>query len=245
LAEVFLIAKNTPALLKNADARRTFQMFDMDFLTALFSIVAIDLVLAGDNAVVIALASRKLPIQQRNKAIYWGTFGAIVIRALMTLVAVWLLKIPFLQAMGGLLLIPVAINLLKKDDSTEHIDASSSFWGAIKTIIIADAIMGVDNVLAIAGASHGNMLLVVLGLVISVPIVVWGSKWISAWMAKYPILIYAGSAILAWTAGSMIMNDKIVGPHLTSVFSSATWLLPLVVTLFVLAIGKLRERATN
>lgn len=216
-------------------------MFDMEFLAALLSIVAIDLVLAGDNAVVIALASRNLPVTQRSKAIYWGTFGAIGIRALMTLAAVWLLKIPYLQSMGGLLLIPVAIKLLKQEDSAEHIDASSSFWKAIKTIIVADAIMGVDNVLAIAGASHGNMLLVVLGLLISVPIVVWGSKWISAWMAKYPMLIYVGAAILAWTAGTMVMNDQIVGSYLTSIVSSASWLLPLLVTLLVLTVGKLKE----
>ena len=217
-------------------------MFDMDFLTALLSIVAIDLVLAGDNAVVIALASRNLPLPQRNKAIYWGTFGAILIRTLMTLVAVWLLKIPYLQAIGGLLLIPVAIKLLKKDDSDEHIDASSSFWGAVRTIIIADAIMGVDNVLAIAGASHGNMTLVILGLAISVPIVVWGSKWISGLMAKYPVLIYAGAAILSWTAGSMVMNDKIVGGYLISIVSYASWLFPLLVTLFVLTVGKQLEK---
>ena len=218
-------------------------MFTMEFLSALLSIVAIDLVLAGDNAVVIALASRNLPATQRNKAIYWGTFGAIGIRTLMTLAAVWLLKIPYLQALGGLLLIPVAIKLLKQEDSAEHVDASSSFWEAIKTIIVADAIMGVDNVLAIAGASHGNMLLVVLGLLISVPIVVWGSKWISAWMVKYPILIYAGAAILAWTAGTMVMNDKIVGGYLTTIVRSSSWLLPLLVMLFVLTVGKLKERS--
>ncbi|KYZ75019.1 hypothetical protein AXX12_15690 [Anaerosporomusa subterranea] len=217
-------------------------MLDMDFLTALLSIVAIDLVLAGDNAIVIALASRNLPINQRNKAIYWGTFGAILIRTLMTLAAVWLMKTPYLQAIGGLLLIPVAIKLLKKDDSEEHIDASSSFWGAIKTIIVADAIMGVDNVLAIAGASHGNMTLVILGLAISIPIVVWGSKWISSLMTKYPVLIYAGAGILAWTAGSMVMSDKIVGSYLTSVISIASWLCPLLITLFVLTVGKQMEK---
>lgn len=214
-------------------------MIDTEFLTALLSIVAIDLVLAGDNAVVIALASRNLPNEQRTKAIYWGTFGAIVIRALMTLVAVWLLRIPYLQAAGGLLLVPVAINLLKQEENDEHVDASSDFWGAIKTIIIADAIMGVDNVLAIAGASHGNMFLVVLGLLISVPIVIWGSKWISAWMVQYPALIYAGAAILAWTAGSMIMSDKIAGGYLLSILSSADVVIPLFVTALVLITGKM------
>ncbi|MDF2500401.1 MAG: integral rane protein YjbE family [Anaerosporomusa subterranea] len=218
-------------------------MLDAEFLAALLSIIAIDLVLAGDNAVVIALASRKLPGKLRTQAIYWGTFGAIIIRALMTLIAVWILRIPYLQALGGILLIPVAVNLLKQETPSEHIDASSSFWGAIKTIIVADAIMGIDNVLAIAGASHGNMLLVILGLLVSVPIVISGSKWISAWMVKYPVLIYVGAAILAWTAGTMVMNDNIIGTALLSLFKSADWLVPLLVTVFVLIAGKLQERA--
>jgi YjbE family integral membrane protein len=161
----------------------------------------------------------------------------------MTLVAVWLLRIPYLQLVGGLLLIPVAVNLVKQEDTSEHVDASSSFWGAIKTIIVADAIMGIDNVLAIAGASHGNMFLVVLGLLVSVPIVIWGSKWISAWMSQYPILIYGGAAILAWTAGTMVVSDKIAGAFLLSLFSSADLLIPLIITMFVLIAGKLRERA--
>lgn len=217
-------------------------MFDTDFFASLLAIITIDLVLAGDNAVVIALASRKLPQQQRTQAIYWGTFGAIIIRALMTLVAVWLLQIPYLQAIGGVLLIPVAINLLKQEDTSEHITADAGFWGAIKTIIVADAIMGIDNVLAIAGASHGNILLVGLGLIISVPIVVWGSKWIAAWMAKYPMLIYAGAAVLAWTAGSMLISDKIIGVALLSWFTSAKWVIPLLITGFVLVTGKLQAR---
>jgi YjbE family integral membrane protein len=217
-------------------------MFDTDFFAALLTIVTIDLVLAGDNAVVIALASRKLPEQLRTRAIYWGTFGAIIIRTLMTLVAVWLLQIPYLQAIGGILLIPVAIKLLKQETTSEQVDSSSSFWGAIKTIIIADAIMGVDNVLAIAGASHGNMLLVGLGLLISIPIVIWGSKWIAAWMVKYPVLIYAGAAILAWTAGSMLISDKIIGPVLLSLLTFADWLVPSLVTAFVLIAGKLQGR---
>lgn len=217
-------------------------MFDTSFIAGLLSIVAIDLVLAGDNAVVIALASRKLPNDLRNRAIYWGTVGAIIIRSLMTLAAVWLLRIPYLQAIGGLLLIPVAINLLKQEPHSEHVDASPNFWGAIRTIIIADAIMGIDNVLAVAGASHGNMLLVVLGLLISVPVVIWGSKGISALMVKIPALVYAGAAILAWTAGTMVMSDKVIGPSLLSLYNYTQWLVPLLITSFVLIVGRIRER---
>lgn len=219
-------------------------MFESEFFTALLAIVVIDLVLAGDNAVVIAMASRNLPPDLRKKAIYWGTFGAIVIRALMTLIAVWLLRIPYLQAIGGLLLVPVAVKLLLKDDKGEGVDASGSFWDAIKTIIIVDAIMGVDNVVAVAGAANDNMLLVVLGLIISVPIVIWGSKWISAWLEKYPLLMYGGAAILAWTAGGMIMHDIVVGAKLRGLVAQADWLLPLVVTLLVLGVGKLLENRT-
>jgi YjbE family integral membrane protein len=217
-------------------------MFEAEFLTALLSIIAIDIVLAGDNAVVIALASRKLPDEQRTKAIYWGTFGAIIIRALMTIVALWLLRIPYLQAIGGILLIPVAIKLVKQDDSHENISASSSLAGAIQTIIVADAIMGIDNVIAVAGASHGNMFLVILGLLISVPIVIWGSKWISAWMVTYPILVYAGAAILAWTAGGMIMNDQIVGTYLRHLAELTDFMIPLTITALVLLVGKLRAK---
>ncbi|MEG6586670.1 TerC family protein [Dendrosporobacter sp. 1207_IL3150] len=218
-------------------------MPETNFLTGLLTIVVLDLVLAGDNAVVIALASRNLPVELRKKAIYWGTFGAIAIRAAMTLIAVWLLQIPYLQAIGGLLLIPVALKLLSQEDSEENVNSCDNFWGAIKTIIIADAIMGVDNVLAIAGASHGNMTLVILGLLISVPIVVWGSKFISDMMVKYPTLIYAGAAILAWTAGGMIMNDRIVGTYLRDIYLATSWLVPLAVTVFVLAVGRRRAKA--
>lgn len=216
-------------------------MFDMEFLIALGSIVALDLVLAGDNAVVIALAARNLPAEQRLKAIYWGTFGAIILRIMMTLAAAWLLYIPFLQAIGGALLIPVAIKLLDQQPEAEHCDSADSFWGAIKTILVADAVMGIDNVLAIAGASRGNMLLIVLGLIISIPIVIWGSKWISAWLVRYPTLIYGGAAILAWTAGTMVISDKVAGPFLTAYSSSTNWLIPLTITAFVLAVGRMRQ----
>lgn len=214
----------------------------MDFLSSVLSIIILDLVLAGDNAVVIALAARNLPPKCKNKAIYLGTLGAIVIRILMTLCAVWLLTIPYLQALGGLLLIPVAIKLLKKEDHAQNVESSAGFWSAIKTIIIADAVMGVDNVLAIAGAAHGNFLLVVIGLLVSVPIVVWGSKWIGRWMETYPILVYVGSGILAWTAGSMIVHDKIIGAQLSLISSSLSILIPLAIVCMVVTSGYVAAR---
>lgn len=183
-----------------------------DFFTALFAIVLIDLVLAGDNAIVIALAARNLPKDLQRKAIFWGTAGAIGVRTAMTLVVVWLLHFPGLMLAGGLLLIPIALKLLTEDHhGDEHeISRVSGFWGAMRTIIIADALMGLDNVLGVAGAAHGNFVLVVIGLLISVPIVVWGSTIILKLVDRYPIVIYIGAGALLWTAGKMILHEKFV-----------------------------------
>lgn len=218
-------------------------LLEAEFWTSLLTIIMIDLVLAGDNAVVIALASRKLPLEQRNKAILWGTLGAVIIRILMTLAAVWLLKIPLLQAIGGLLLVYVAIKLLKNEGEEEDVKAGTSLLQAIQTIIVADIIMGVDNVLAIAGAAHGNMILVVLGLAISVPIVVWGSKWITAWMNRFPIIIYIGAGILAYTAGSMMVHDKIIQENIISMATWLTWAVPVLTIAIVLLAGRLLSKA--
>ncbi|MBL8300571.1 MAG: TerC family protein [Rhodanobacteraceae bacterium] len=183
-----------------------------DFFTALLAIVLIDLVLAGDNAIVIALAARNLPKDLQKKAIFWGTFGAIGVRTLMTLVVVWLLSFPGLMLAGGLLLIPIALKLLSEDEKGEEheLNRASDFWGAMRTIIIADALMGLDNVLGVAGAAHGNFVLVVVGLLISIPIVVWGSTLILKLVERFPIVIYIGAGALLWTAGKMIMHEKFI-----------------------------------
>ncbi|WP_257386203.1 TerC family protein [Tahibacter caeni] len=183
-----------------------------DFFTALFAIVLIDLVLAGDNAIVIALAARNLPKDLQTKAIFWGTAGAIVVRTLMTLAVVWLLHFPGLMLLGGLLLIPIALKLLSEDQHEEGHEMArvSGFWGAMRTIIIADALMGLDNVLGVAGAAHGNFLLVVIGLLISVPIVVWGSTVILKLVERFPMVVYIGAGALLWTAGKMILHEKFV-----------------------------------
>jgi YjbE family integral membrane protein len=187
-------------------------MFSMQFLWALGAIVLIDLVLAGDNAIVIALAARKLPPSLQRKAILWGTVGAIAVRSAMTVAVVWLLKVPGLLLLGGALLLWIAVKLLKPaggDDEGAHA-AADGFWGAMKTIVIADAVMGLDNVLAVAGAAHGSFLLVVLGLLISIPIVVWGSTLILKWVERFPVIIYAGAAVLAWTAVKMMLGEPLV-----------------------------------
>lgn len=182
-----------------------------EFLSALLAIVMIDLVLAGDNAIVIGLAARNLPKSQQKKAIIWGTAGAVVIRVLATLAVVWLLKIKGLLLIGGILLIYIAYKLIV-DEKSHEMEASGSFWGAMRTIVIADALMGLDNVLAVAGAAHGSFLLVVLGLIISVPIMVWGSTLFIKVVDRYPVIVTFGAGILAWTASKMIVGESFLKP---------------------------------
>lgn len=197
------------------------EIFSAQWFTALLAIILIDLVLAGDNAIVIALAARSLPKHLQRKTIVWGTVGAIVVRSLMTLVVVWLLKIPGLMLVGGLGLLWIAYQLLaEKDEDDAHGAATvTSFWGAMKTIIVADALMGIDNVLGVAGAAQGSMALVIAGLLISVPIVVFGSTVVLRLVERFPAIIQLGAAVLAFTAGKMIVNEKL----LASVFKGPEW----------------------
>lgn len=183
-----------------------------EFLSALLAIVIIDLVLAGDNAIVIGLAARRLPVQQRKRVIFWGTFGAVGIRSLLTLVAVYLLMIPGLLLIGGLLLVWIAYKLIAEEKGHDMKEAAS-FGEALKTVLIADTVMGLDNVLAVAGAAHGSFLLVVLGLLISVPIVVWGSTLILRLVDRFPIITYIGAGVLAWTAAKMITDEPFMEPY--------------------------------
>ena len=189
----------------------------MDFFSSLAAIVVIDLVLAGDNAIVIALAARKLPPALQRRAIVWGTVGAVVVRASLTVGVLWLLQVPGLMLAGGALLAWIAYRLLTSgDDSRNHdVAPAMGFWAAMRTIVIADAVMGMDNVLAVAGAAHGSVLLVVIGLVISIPIVVWGSTLILKWIERMPSLLYVGGAVLAWTAAAMIAGEPMVEAELT------------------------------
>lgn len=215
--------------------------FTPEFWSALLAIVVIDLVLAGDNAIVIGLSARNLPKEQQKKVILWGTVGAIAIRSLLTLVVVWLLKIPGLLLIGGLLLIWIAYKLLV-EEKKHDVESAVSMWSAIKTIVIADTVMGLDNVLAVAGAAHGDFLLVVLGLLISVPIVVWGSTIILKWVERFPIIIYIGSGVLAWTASKMIVDEPLVKGFFVD-NPILKWALMLVVVVGVLALGKLKKKS--
>lgn len=213
-----------------------------DFLSGLLAIILLDLVLAGDNAIVIALAARNLPRQIQKKAVMWGTVGAIVVRLLMTAIVVYLLKLPGLMLAGGLLLLPIAWKLLQPEKESAHeVDAAAGFWSAMRTIIVADALMGLDNVLAIAGASKGHMGLVILGLLISVPLVVWGSTLILKLIGRFPVIVYVGAGAIAWTAARMIAHD-----HLTAGWFDprpwARYALDLLLVVAVCGGGWLAER---
>ena len=193
------------------------EVLSTEFFSALLAIVVIDLVLAGDNAIVIALAARSLPPHLRTRAVIWGTVGAIAVRSAMTLIVVWLLMIPGLRFLGGLALVWIAYKLLvpKVAKGDTHGKPVDNFRGAMKTIIIADALMGLDNVLAVAGAAKGSFLLVILGLLISIPIVVWGSTLILKWVDRFPAIVYLGAAVLAWTAAQMMLHEPLLAPFIT------------------------------
>ena len=186
-------------------------MFSQPWWAALGAIVLIDLVLAGDNALVIGIAASRLPDHLRKRAIIFGALGAIAVRALLTLVVVWLLQFKGLLLVGGLLLFPIAYKLavprFEEGEGGHTIQAASTFWEAMRTIIIADALMGVDNMLGVGGAAHGHMELVVFGLLLSVPLIIWGSTFVTKLMDRFAWLAAVGAAVLAWTGAGMIVND--------------------------------------
>lgn len=181
---------------------------------AIFQIIVIDILLGGDNAVVIALACRNLPKEQRLKGILWGTAGAIALRVILIAFAVALLQVPFLKLVGGALLVWIGVKLLLPGEEDEHgnLQGGTTLWSAIKTIIIADLVMSVDNVIAIAGAAQQadpdhQMGLVIFGLVVSIPLIVWGSTLVLRLLERFPIVITLGGALLGWIAGSMMITD--------------------------------------
>ncbi|HWQ61031.1 MAG TPA: TerC family protein [Negativicutes bacterium] len=176
----------------------------------------INLILSGDNAVVIALASRNLPRDQRRKAVFWGSLGAVVLRIGLTVVAAYLLQIPYLQFAGGLALLYIAVKLIADDKGEVKCHEASCLSEAIKVILVADVIMSLDNVLAIAGVASGNLLLLGIGLAMSIPLVVFGSQLILSLMDRFPVIIYLGAAILGWTAAKMVVGDAAVGAVLSA-----------------------------
>jgi YjbE family integral membrane protein len=193
------------------------EFLTVHFWVAVGQIIMIDILLGGDNAVVIALACRKLPAHQRFKGIMWGTAGAIVLRVVLIAFALSLLQIPYLKMIGAALLVWIGVKLLapQDDDGHDSIQGSDKLWAAVKTVIVADLVMSVDNVIAIAGAATGagekhQLLLVIFGLLVSIPIIVWGSQLVLKLMDRFPIIIVLGGMLLGWIAGTMTMSDPAV-----------------------------------
>ena len=222
-----------------------------EFMTASFwlavgQIIMIDILLGGDNAVVIALACRNLPPKQRTQGIIYGTMGGIVLRVLLIAFALALLAVPYLTLVGALLLLWIGVKLLQPENEADHhISSSDKLWGAVKTVIIADLVMSVDNVLAIAGAAQGahqdhQLPLVIFGLLVSIPIIVWGSTMVLKLMGRFPMIITLGAMLLGWIAGQMAYTDPALKPYLPESalwgYASAT-----VGALFVLAAGKVMQ----
>ncbi|MFH2135615.1 MAG: TerC family protein [Pseudomonadota bacterium] len=204
-------------------------------------IILIDLLLSGDNAVVIALACRNLPDAQRRKGILYGVGGAIGLRIVLTVFAVGLLALPYLKLIGAFLLMWVAIKLILPEDEghgESAIKAEAYLWGAVKTIIIADFVMSLDNVLGVAAAAKGNVWLLVFGLLVSIPMIVWSSQLVLKLIDRYPLIIYAGGALLGYVAGEMLVGDALLKPWIEA-NDYLHWLVPVVCAFLVLLVGKL------
>ncbi|BCK86651.1 hypothetical protein MIZ01_0417 [Sideroxyarcus emersonii] len=209
------------------------------FWVDVFKIIVIDLLLSGDNAVVIALACRNLPPDQRKKGIAYGVAGAILLRVVLTFFAVSLLSLPYLKLVGALLLIWIGIKLILPEE--EHgegsVKADTHLWGAVKTIIIADFVMSLDNVLGVAAAAHGNAMLLVFGLLVSIPLIAWSSQLVLKLIDRFPFIIYAGGALLGYVAGEMLVGEALFKPMLEAQHA-LHWLVPGACAVLVLAIGK-------
>jgi YjbE family integral membrane protein len=212
-------------------------VLEAEFWARLLGILIIDLTLAGDNALVIALAVRRLPPRQQFWGRVWGTVGAVALRLAFIAAATVLLRVPLLQVAGGLLLIWIAVKLVRPPEGgEEHVRQGQSLWQAVWVIIVADAVMSLDNVLGVAAAAHGEMLLVVLGIGVSLPLVVWGSGLLSALIARFGWIVWLGGGILGYVAGEMMLRDGFVTAWLGPVVSSLA-LLPAVLGIGLTALG--------
>jgi YjbE family integral membrane protein len=210
-----------------------------EFWIGLGVIIWVNIILSGDNAVVIALAARSLPKHQQKQAIFWGAGAAVLLRIALTIVAVKLLEFPFLKLVGGAALLWIAVKLLVPEDEDDgEVEASTQLWGAIKTILIADLVMSTDNVIAVAAAAKGSIVLLVLGLVISIPLVVFGATLLMVLMERYPIIITLGAAVLGWTAGEMGVTDPALADWVKANAHWLDWIAPAVGAVVVVVIGK-------
>ena len=216
-----------------------------DFWVGLLKIVWINIILSGDNAVVIALAARSLPQHQQKQAIFWGSGAAVVLRVVLTLIAVKLLELPYLQIIGGLLLLWIGVQLLGDEDDEEgESHETAGLMSAVRTILIADLVMSLDNVIAVAAAAKGSMLLLVLGLLISIPLVIFGSTLMIKLMERFPIIVILGAALICWVGGETILGDR----SLEAVVAANGWLHyvgPLAGAVFVIVVGKFLQNRTG
>lgn len=191
------------------------QLLEQAFWIGLLKIIGVNVILSGDNAVVIALAARSLPARQQKQAVIWGSGAAIVMRVLLTLFAVALLTLPWLKIVGSMLLFWIGVKLLVPEDGEEEIEASDQLLSAIKTILVADLVMSLDNVIAVAAAAGGSVLLLVLGLGISIPLVIFGATLLLKLMERFPVIITIGGALIGWVAGEMLVADQALQGWLT------------------------------
>jgi YjbE family integral membrane protein len=217
----------------------------MDSLLLLGEILMINLVLSGDNAMVIAMASKNLPEKHRRQAVWWGAAGAVGLRCILTFAAVLLLKIPYIEAGGAILLLWISFKLLLEEEGELKIEGSSSVWKSVRTILLADFIMSLDNVLAIAGLAKGDLALIVIGIAISIPIVVWGSGIIVGWLHRFPVLVFIGAYILAYTAGNMLLQDAKFGAVISFMLPTFHSMLPMVLGIIVVVTGMLKRRMVS
>jgi len=212
-------------------------MSSPDFWVALFQIILINIVLSGDNAVVIALACRSLPPKQQKNAILFGSFGAILLRVVLTFFAVYLLTLPYLKLIGAVLLLWIGVGLLKGEDEEEDLGDNAGLWAAVKTIIIADLVMSLDNVIGVAAAAKGSVPLLVIGLVISVPLIIFGSTLILKLMNRFPVIITLGAGLLGWVAGEMTLTDPAIHDFIEKHHYLHN-ILPALGAVIVVALGK-------
>lgn len=217
-------------------------LYTSAFWVALAQIMVVNIMLSGDNAVVIALASRSLPPKQQKMAILFGSGAAILLRIVLTFFAVMLMELPYLKLVGGLALLWIAASMLNADNGEGELESHSNLWAAVRTILVADFIMSLDNVIGVAAAAKGNYVLLVIGLALSIPLIIYGSQIILKLMERFPLIILGGAALLGWVAGDMMIADHVLEPYIASHSALAHWLAPALCAVTVVLIGKWLDR---
>ena len=226
--------------------------FDLQFWDGLLKIVVVNILLSGDNAVVIALACRSLPDKYRNTAVLAGSAGAVGIRVLFCVIIAWLMAIPAIKLIGGVLLLWIGVKLIadedgegEGEDGNAKAAASDRLWGAVRTVVVADLVMSIDNVLGVAAAAKGSVVLLVFGLVVSIPLVIAGSQVILKLIERFPVLILAGGGLLGWVAGEMMVEDAAIAPWIGAHAHWLEWLVPVAGVLVVIGVARALRRPAS